>query len=145
VEGNPLRWRFAGPADALGEGTWNRALANSVALEFFDVKEEVRIELKRLANEVVVEELFLAPAPGASRPVVEINISNREPDLLFQEEGFGRLTFPDVDFQPFYESLSPFTGDLSVLPIPHPARTSFFGIREKPCAGTVMEPQGGSL
>jgi hypothetical protein len=138
VENLPLRWRFAKPGDAWGEGSWNRALANSVALEFFDVQNEVRIELRRLANEVVIEELVLAPAPGASRPVVEIFISNREPDLLFQEEGFGRLTLPDVDFQPFYEMLSQFQKDVSDLPIPHPAKSSFFGIREKPCAGTVM-------
>ena len=145
VDGIPLRWRFAKPDDAWGEGSWNRALANSIALEFFDVQDNVHIELRRLANEVVIEELILAPAPGASRPLVEIFISNREPDRLFQEEGFGRLTLPDVDFQPFYESLSAFQGDVSGLPIPHPARASFFGIREKPCAGTVMTPQGGTI
>jgi len=145
VDDIPLRWRFAKLADPWGEGSWNRALANSVALEFFDVKNDVHIELRRLANEVVIEELVLAPAPGASRKVVEIFITNREPDLLFQEEGFGRLTLPDVDFQPFYESLSPFQGDVSALPIPHPAKSSFFGIREKPCAGTVMTPEGGTI
>jgi hypothetical protein len=144
VDDIPLHWRFAPPADAWGTGTWNRALANSVALEFFDVRGDVHIQLRRLANEVVDQELVLAPAPGASRPVVEINISNREPDLLFQEEGFGRLTLPDVDFQPFYESLSAYKGDVSSLPIPHPARASFFGIREKPCAGTVMVAEGGT-
>ena len=143
VDNNPIHWRFAEPADAWGPGTWNRALANSVALEFFDVRGDVKIQLRRLANEVVDEELVLAPAPGASRPVLEIHISNREPDLLFQEEGFGRLTLPDVDFQPFYERLSAFRGDVSSLPIPHPARASFFGIREKPCAGTVMVAEGG--
>jgi hypothetical protein len=137
VDSIPIPWRFASPADASGNGTWNRALANSIALEFFDVKDWVHIELRRLANEVVIEELVLAPAPGASRPVIEIYISNREPDFLFQEEGFGRLTLPDVDFQPFYE-LSSFRGDISGLPIPHPAKSSFFGIREKPCAGSVL-------
>jgi hypothetical protein len=50
---------------------------------------------------------------------------------------------PDLDFQPFYELLSPFRKDVSDLPIPHPAKSSFFGIREKPCAGTVMTPEGG--
>jgi hypothetical protein len=145
VDNIPLRWRFAKPEDAREEGSWNRALANSVALEFFDVQNEVRIELRRLANEVVIEELVLAPAPGASRQEVEIFISNREPDLLFQKEGFGRLTLPDVDFQPFYEQLSQFRGDVSDLPIPHPAKSSFFGIREKPCAGTVMATGGGTL
>jgi hypothetical protein len=144
VDNIPLAWRFARPDDAWGEGSWNRALANSVALEFFDVQSEVKIELRRLANEVVIEHLVLAPAPGASRPVLEISISNREPDLLFQEEGFGRLTLPDLDFQPFYEKLSSFRGNVSDLPIPHPARASFFGIREKPCAGTVMTPGGGN-
>lgn len=138
----PLRWRFAAPADAWSEGSWNRALANSVALEFFDVRNEVRIQLKRLANEVVTEELVLAPAPGASRPLLQIEITNREPDLLFQEEGFGRLTLPDMDFQPFYEFLSRPPVDVAQLPIPHPGRLSFFGIRENPCAGTVMTAQG---
>lgn len=143
VDGVPIRWRFAKPTDAWSEGYWNRALANSVALEFFDVRSEVHIELRRLANEVVTEELVLAPAPGASRPVLEISISNREPDLLFQEEGFGHLTLPDMDFQPFYEKLSKNPGDVADLPIPHPGALSFFGIREKPCAGTVMV-QGGA-
>ena len=144
VDDVPIRWRFAKPTDAWGEGSWNRALANSVALEFFDVRSEVHIELRRLANEVVTEELVLAPAPGASRQVLEISISNREPDLLFQEEGFGRLTLPDMDFQPFYEQLSKLPGNVAELPIPHPGRSSFFGIREKPCAGTVMLAQGGA-
>lgn len=139
----PLRWRFAPPTDAWGEGSWNRALANSVALEFFDVRDEVHIELRRLANEVVIEELVLAPAPGASRPLLQIEITNREPDLLFQEEGFGRYTLPDMDFQPFYADLSHQPGDVAQLPIPHPGRLSFFGIRENPCAGTVMTAQGG--
>jgi hypothetical protein len=140
VDGVPLPWRFAPPDDRSCPGYWNRALSNSVALEFFDVRDDVHIELKRLANEVVVEELVLAPAPGASRPVVEIHISNREPDLLFEEEGFSRSALPDMDFQPFYELLSDFNPELvHELPIPHPARTTFFGIREKPCAGTLME------
>jgi len=144
VDGLPIPWRFARPDDASSQGHWNRALSNSLALEFFDVRDEVRIELKRLANEVVVENLILAPAPGASRPIVEIHISNREPDLLFEEEGFTRSAFPDMDFQPFYEMLSEFDPrEVFRLPIPHPARKMFFGIREKPCAGTLMDGQGG--
>lgn len=142
VDGFPLRWRFAPPGDTEGEGSWNRALANSLALEFFDVRSEVRIELRRLANEVVIEELVLAPGPGAARPLLEISISNREPDLLFQEESFSRSTLPDLDFQPFYENLSQFEEDdirkLSQLPIPHPARHSLFGVVEKPCSGSGM-------
>jgi len=68
LDGEPLPWRFSPPgADAQCTGSWNRSLSNSVALEFFDVRDEVRIELKRLANEVIIEELVLAPAPGASR------------------------------------------------------------------------------
>ena len=139
VDGAPLPWRFAAPDDASGKGCWNRALSNSLALEFYDVRGPVRIELKRLANEVITESLVLAPAPGASRPLLEISISNREPDLLFQEEGFARSSIPDVDFQPFYELLSlADVNDWKYLPIPHPARSAFFGIREKPCAGTAM-------
>lgn len=138
VDGVPLAWRFAPPDDVISEGRWNRALSNSLALEFYDVRGPVRIELKRLANEVITDYLVLAPAPGASRPVLEISISNREPDLLFQEEGFGRSTIPDVDFQPFYEQLSLAKDNWEKLPIPHPARFAFFGIREKPCAGTAM-------
>ncbi len=145
VDGFPFRWRFAKPEDAWGPGSWNRALANSLALEFFDVRDEVRIELKRLANEVVVEELVLAPAPGASRPVLEICISNREPDLLFQEESFNRSSLPDMDFQPFYEQLSEASeNDWAKLPIPNPGTTSFFGPVEKPCSGTVIRGQGGT-
>lgn len=138
VDSQAIQWRFAKPSDSLTDGYWNRALANSVALEFFDVRSEVRIELKRLANEVVTETLVLAPGPGASREVLEIEITNREPEMLFQQEGFGRLTLPDMDFQPFYEQLSADHGDISELPVPHPGRFSFFGIREKPCAGTEM-------
>jgi len=138
----PLRWRFAAPTDAWGEGTWNRALANSIALEFYDVRDEVRIELRRLANEVVIEELVVPPATGASRTLIQIEITNREPDLLFQEEGFGRYALPDLDFQPFYEFLSDQPGDVALLPIPHPGRLSFFGIRENPCAGTAMTAEG---
>lgn len=143
VDGIPLRWRFAKPGDPYSPGTWNQALANSVALEFFDVRGEVKIELKRLANEVVVEELVLAPTPGASRPILEVSISNREPTSLFQQEGFSRSMLPDVDFQPFYESLSEAdASQLANLPIPHPGLSFFFGIRETPCAGTSMLGQG---
>jgi hypothetical protein len=140
LDGEPLPWRFAAPADdPTIAGSWNRALSNSVALEFFDVRDEVRIELRRLANEVIVEELVLAPGPGASRPVVEIHISNLEPDRLFQEEGFSRSALPDFDFQPFYE-LSQISEDkIPHLPIPNPGRETFFGLREKPCAGGVMD------
>jgi hypothetical protein len=139
ADGIPVRWRFAKPSARQQEtGTWNRALANSLALEFFDVRSEVRIELRRLANEVVVEELVLAPAPGASRPVLEISISNREPDLLFQEESFSRSTLPDLDFQPFYELSQADPLDFSKLPIPHAARHSLFGVVEKPCTGGGM-------
>jgi hypothetical protein len=147
VDGFPLSWRFAPPDDAKSAGSWNLALSNSLALEFFDVRGDVHIELKRLANEVVVEELVLAPAPGASRPVLEILISNREPDLLFQEEGFSRSTLPDMDFQPLYEQLSqvqdPKSEIIPQLPVPHPAKDTFFGIREKPCAGGSMLGQEG--
>ena len=44
MDGVPLPWRFAPPGDQHSKGRWNRALSNSVALEFFDVREEVRIE-----------------------------------------------------------------------------------------------------
>jgi hypothetical protein len=146
LDGEPLPWRFAPPAeDFTALGTWNRALSNSVALEFFDVRDEVRIELRRLANEVIIEELVLAPGPGASRPVLEIHISNREPDLLFQSEGFSRSALPDLDFQPFY-GLSRVKDDfrkIAGLPIPNPGPETFFGIREKPCAGGVMDEKGG--
>lgn len=139
VDGFPIPWRFAEPGNASSNGTWNRVIANALALEFFDVRSEVRIELRRLANEVITEELVLAPGPGASRPLLEISISNREPDLMFQEEGFSRSTIPDLDFQPFYELLSQARpNDWENLPIPHPVRTSFFGPTEKPCAGTQM-------
>lgn len=140
VDGFPIRWRFAEPgADQNCLGSWNRALANSLALEFFDVRSEVRIELRRLANEVVVEELVLAPAAGASRPLMEISISNREPDLLFQEEGFSRSTLPDMDFQPFYEKLSNAREEhYPMLPIPNPGRHTLFGVVEKPCSGAGM-------
>lgn len=139
TDGFPIRWRFAPPADMKNPGTWNRALANSLALEFYDVRSEVRIELRRLANEVVIEELVLAPGPGAARPLLEISISNREPDLLFQEESFSRSTLPDMDFQPFYELLSQAEEThWPHLPIPHPARHSLFGVVEKPCSGAGM-------
>lgn len=137
VNGLPIPWRFAPPEDSTSEGTWNQVLSNSLALEFFDVHGEVHIELKRLANEVVKEELVLGPAPGASRPVIEISISNREPDLLFQEEGFSRSTLPDMDFQPIYDKLSR-ANNVERLPVPHPARDMLFGIREKPCAGGYL-------
>jgi hypothetical protein len=143
VDGIPVTWDFAPPHD-LTNITWKRALANSLALEFFDVRDEVRIELKRLANEVVVEELVLAPAPGAARPVLEIEITNREPDLLFQEESFNRSSLPDMDFQPFYEFLSSTRHEVAMLPIPYPSKESFFGVVEKPCAGTGMKGQGGT-
>lgn len=147
LDGEPLPWRFAPPgADPL-EGSWNRALSNSVALEFFDVRDEVHIELRRLANEVIIEELVLAPGPGASRPELEIRISNREPDLLFQAEGFSRSALPDMDFQPFYElSLGPDQPEpdrIASLPVPNPGNQTFFGIREKPCAGGVLDEKGG--
>jgi hypothetical protein len=145
LDGKPLPWRFAAPdADPEDDGYWNRALSNSVALEFFDVRDEVHIELKRLANEVIVEELVLAPAPGASRPILEVHISNREPDLLFQEEGFSRSALPDMDFQPFYELSQACEDDIPGLPIPNPDKSTFFGIREKPCAGTLMDGTGGA-
>ena len=138
VDGIPVKWSFAPPnAFNSKNATWNRALANSLALEFFDVQDEVRIELKRLANEVIVEELVLAPGPGASRPVLEIVITNREPDLLFQEEGFNRSALPDIDFQPFYE-MSDRRLDIEKLPVPFPHPDSFFGVVEKPCAGSGM-------
>ena len=137
VDGNPVKWSFAPPGNSENP-TWNRALANSLALEFFDVRDEVRIELKRLANEVVVEELVLAPGPGASRPVVEIEITNREPDLLFQEESFNRSALPDMDFQPFYQYLSRTKRPVEDLPVPFPHQDSFFGVVEKPCAGSGM-------
>jgi len=138
VDGVPVKWNFVPPSN-FKKVTWKRALANSLALEFFDVRDEVHIELKRLANEVVVEELVLAPGPGASREVLDIHITNREPDLLFQEESFNRSSLPDMDFQPFYELLS--GADLNIipnLPIPYPNRESFFGVVEKPCAGSGM-------
>jgi hypothetical protein len=138
VDGVPVIWNFVPPRN-LGKVTWHRALANSLALEFFDVRDEVRIQLKRLANEVVVEELVLAPGPGASRPLLEIEITNREPDLLFQEESFNRSALPDIDFQPFYELLSRARlTDIPHLPIPYPDRESFFGVVEKPCAGSGL-------
>jgi hypothetical protein len=148
LDGEPLPWRFAPPdAHPINEGSWNLALSNSVALEFFDVRDEVHIELRRLANEVIIEELVLAPGPGASRPVVEIHISNREPDLLFQAEGFSRSALPDMDFQPFYElclGLDPDPDRIAGLPVPNPGAQTFFGIREKPCAGSVLDESGGA-
>jgi hypothetical protein len=141
VDGVPLKWSFA-PLHDLDHTTWNRALANSLALEFFDVQDEVRIELRRLANEVVIEELVLAPGPGASRNELEIEISNREPDLLFQEESFNRSALPDMDFQPLYEILSRTEKKAFSLPIPYPHKDSFFGVVEKPCAGGGMKGQG---
>lgn len=144
LDGEPLPWRFAAPADdPTITGSWNRALSNSIALEFFDVRDEVRIELRRLANEVIVEELVLAPGPGASRSVVEIHISNLEPDRLFQEEGFSRSALPDFDFQPFYELSQTSQNKIPDLPIPNPGRKTFFGLREKPCAGGVMDATAG--
>lgn len=137
VGGKPIEWRFASPSDSISDGCWNRAIGNSLALEFFDVRGEVSIELKRLANEVVTKKLVLAPAPGASCPVLEIEISNREPDLLFQEEGFSRAALPDMDFQAFYEKLVP-DFEFREYPVPHPSRQSFFGVIEKPCAGTSL-------
>ena len=139
TDGNPIRWRFADPEKPEGKGSWNRVLSNVLALEFFDVRSEVRIELKRLANEVITEELVLAPGPGASRPLLEIGISNREPGLLFQDEGFSRATLPDMDFQAFYERLSSVAVDVwKNLPVPHPGRMTFFGLVEKPCTGGLM-------
>jgi hypothetical protein len=143
VDGAPVKWSFAPPRD-LRDTSWNRALANSLALEFFDVQDEVRIELRRLANEVVIEELVLAPGPGASRSELEIEITNREPDLLFQTESFNRSALPDMDFQPFYELLSQTDIDIDLLPIPYPHKESFFGVVEKPCAGTGMAGTGTS-
>lgn len=138
-DGKPIKWRFSRLSEPDGEGCWNRAISSVLALEFFDVRGEVKIELRRLANEVVTEELVLAPAPGASRPLVEIEISNREPDLLFRDEGFARTTLPDMDFQAFYDKLSNAEeADWKDLPVPYPGRKSFFGAQEKPCAGGLM-------
>jgi hypothetical protein len=97
-----------------------------------------------LANEVVIEELVLAPGPGASRSELEIEITNREPDLLFQTESFNRSALPDMDFQPFYELLSQTRKGIDTLPIPYPHKESFFGVVEKPCAGTGMAGTGTS-
>ncbi|HEX4953704.1 MAG TPA: hypothetical protein VF017_09965 [Thermoanaerobaculia bacterium] len=139
VNGEVAVWNFAPPADP-SHFEWNRGIGNSLALEFFDVRGDVRIEIKRLANEVVERQVVLGFAPGASRPVLEVKISNREPELLFEEEGFSRLVLPDMDFQAFYEKLSEERDKvvLGELPVPHPAPESFFGIRDKPCAGAVM-------
>ncbi len=140
VDGAPIAWRFAAPTDSDPKsGTWKRAIGNSLALEFYDVRGPVRIGLRKLANEVIDRTLVLAPAPGAARPIVEIEISNREPDLLFSDEGFSRSTLPDMDFQAFYERLSQADKEtIHELPVPHPSGSSFFGVVEKPCAGACM-------
>jgi hypothetical protein len=91
---------------------------------------------------VVIEELVLAPGPGASRSELEIEITNREPDLLFQTESFNRSALPDMDFQPLYELLSQTRKGIDALPIPYPHKESFFGVVEKPCAGTGMAGSG---
>ena len=135
----PQSWRFAKPSDGTSEGSWRRVICNKVALEFYDVEGPVTIEVKRLANEVIKRQVVLAPSPGAARPVVEVEISNREPDILFQEEGLGRAVLPDLDFQAFYEKLSLAKKKIYKLPVPHPSQNFFFGITEKPCAGSGMK------
>jgi hypothetical protein len=143
ADGRPLPWRFAPPGDASNDGTWRRAIGNSLALEFFDVQGPVEIEIKRLANEVVTRKLVLSPHPGACRDVVEIEIGNREPDLLFEQEGLSRAVLPDMDFQAFYRQLSRAVRPIKDLPVPHPSLTYFFGVTEKPCAGTQMRAEEG--
>lgn len=145
AEGFPIGWRFASPGDARSTGRWNRAIGNSTALEFFDVRGDVQIEIKRLANEVISRKIVLGFSPGASRDILQIEISNREPDFLFEEEGLRRAVAPDMDFQAFYEKLSSVDPSrVASLPVPHPARKSFFGVYEKPCAGSwgLMPEEG---
>lgn len=139
--GLPIPWRFAPPDDAASAGVWQRAIGNSLALEFFDIGEKVVLEMRRLGNEVHDAELVLAPPIGARNPVVEVRISNMELERLLGRTDVGRGSFLDPDFQAFYQAISIGPVDLGKQPIPNPAgKYLFLGIRDKPCSPSAYNP-----
>lgn len=149
VDGEPLPWRFLpANADTSEAGKWNRAIGNRQALEFFDVQGPVTIELKRIANDVHVTELVLDLPPGAHRPVLEVKVTNSEPESLFNVQDRLTAQLPDPDFEEFYYMHS--DADEAVWkkggrPVPNPSGFGFLGIEDKPCSSVEMSrSKGGS-
>ena len=138
VNGDPLPWRFL-PADATsGQGLWNRAIGNRQALEFYDVQGPVTIELKRIANDVHTTELVLDLPPGAHRPVLEVFVTNLEPELMFGAQDRLTAQLPDPDFEEFYYMHSDNVTFNEERPVPNPSGFGFLGIRDKPCSSVEM-------
>lgn len=138
VNGDPQPWRFLPAKEPSGTGKWNRAIGNRQALEFYDVRGPVTIELKRIANDVHTTELVLNLPPGAYRPVLEVVISNREPESLFGVQDRLTAQLPDPDFEEFYYMLSAETDMQYARPVPNPLGFGLLGIRDKPCSPTAM-------
>lgn len=143
LKGDPQVWRFALPNDDYSDGHWNRPIGNRLALEFYDVEGPVRLKMRRLANEVYEETLELAHPPGGARPVLEIEICNREPEVLFtREEEQAQAILPDADFEEFYFKCSADLGPAKSPsgPVPHHRGPVFFGPIKDPCSPSEMKP-----
>lgn len=134
VNGEPQPWRFLPADETAGSGVWNRAIGNRLALEFFDVCGRVGIELKRIANDVEITNLVLMPR--VDQEVLEVVMTNSEPEALFGVRDRLTAQLPDPDFEEFYYMLTdPDSNDFNELrPVPNPSGFGFIGILDKPCS-----------
>lgn len=142
ASGSPLPWRFL-PASATPDtqGCWNRAIGNRQALEYYDVRGPVVLELKRLANEVHATELVLDQPRGVDSPDLEVVVTNREPESLFGVRDRLTAQLPDPDFEEFYLMHSDVQNAIlqgESRPVPNPSGFGFLGIEDKPCSQVEM-------
>lgn len=134
VDGEPQPWRFLPADQRTGAGVWNRAIGNRLALEFYDVTDPVKIELKRLGNDVQTTYLQLAPEAGADVEELEVVITNSEPERLFSAEDRLTAQLPDPDFEEFYYMLTEPEDYFEPMPVPNPPGFGLLGISDKPCS-----------
>lgn len=141
VNNDPQPWRFLAANDS-GSGCWNRAIGNRQALEFYDVRGPVILELKRLASDVHTTELVLNVPPGAYRSELEVHVTNLEPEQMFGVQDRLTAQLPDPDFEEFYLMHSENFDPNEKRPVPNPSGFGFLGIRDKPCSPSEINRSG---
>lgn len=128
--GDPRIWRFAKDDD--GAGVWNRVVGNRFALELFDLTMPVSLLLD--ARTIDPQPTQLTFFPRQNESLVEVEVSNLEPEQIFADSGLHIEASPDPDFEEFYGRISSNRNPTPPV-IPNlKRRQSGLGDVRKPCA-----------
>ena len=129
--GDPIIWRFAGLNDP-GQGKWNRVIGNRWAVEIYDLNDPITLTLEGRAIDPQTTQLTFSPK--LNEALVEVEISNLEPDQIFADSGLDIVGSPDPDFEEFYHQISSQNAPSNPL-VPNLGRGQIgLGTVRKPCA-----------